>query len=187
MGKVCQSDAHHTQASQSTFINFMRHPLSMSCPSADTGALCLQLFLYIPFGSFPGWHKASLWLRSPEGSAPSTETRVLYSSFWVHRTILMHMAESAKQKAMPCRKQRDSFTAERMFLMSNLRAVLFWGTSVFGASWLFLKTLSHIAIYTKWVLCETKPCLADDNNETCESSDALITIKTSVKGHQDSH
>lgn len=55
----------------------------------------------------------------------------------------MHMAESEKQKAMPCGKQNNSSSsAEWKFLMGIFRAVLFWSPDVFGESWWFWKTVA---------------------------------------------
>lgn len=162
----------------------MRHPWTLELPS-----LCrhweagreLEFFLFVPFGSFPEWHKASPYLRVPEDSAPSAETRVLYSSSWVQRTLTNAYGRVVKTKDMPCRKPNNpSFPAEWKFLMCIFRAALFWGPSVFGESWRLgdsRRLLLHIVICPEWLLHETKPCLTDDKKEICESAGALIALK----------
>lgn len=166
----------------------MRHPWTLELPS-----LCrhweagreLEFFLFVPFGSFPEWHKASPCLRVPEDSAPSAETRVLYSSSWVQRTLTNAYGRVMKTKDMPCRKPNNpSFPAEWKFLMCIFRAALFWGPSVFGESWWFQETAATHSNLSWMTPPWDKAMLRRWQEGDLWKCWCINCLKTVVRGHQ---
>lgn len=105
------------------------------CRHEEAGrALELELFLFVPFVSFPEWHKASPWLRRPEDSAPWTKTRVLYSSSWVQRTFTK--AYSSQEKQRPCLVGHKTTPLLRRMRVLN---GYFQGSSILGSKYLWWK------------------------------------------------